>query len=280
MQFVRGILLLAVSFAFPFYLTAGLFEKKPKVVESLNLAYGEHKDQVLDLVNLENSRDCPVILFFHGGSWRWGQKDYHREIGKQFAKSGIIFATANYRLYPEVRFPAFPRDASLAVKWLRENVAKHGGDPSRIFLMGHSAGAHSMALVGLDESYLKEVGGDFSWIRGVIGMSCPYYFDPNKEFLYREIFNVGRDHEEFMPLCLVDGGNEPPFLVMHGFFDPLVAVEGAEKFINKMRAAGGKVTRRIYSSHGHFSLVRRTTSWHIWPNPLLKDVVEFVREHD
>jgi acetyl esterase/lipase len=192
----------------------------------------------------------------------------------------VVFATANYRLYPEVRFPAFPEDAVLAVKWLRDNVVKFGGDPKKIFLMGHSAGAHSMALVGLDESYLKKMGGDFSWIKGVIAMSCPYYFDPSKEFLYRDVFDVGKDHKEFMPLNHVDGGDEPPILVMHGLFDPLVAVERAEEFIKKIRAAGGKVTRKIYSSHGHFSLVRRTTSWHIWPKPFLNDVVGFVRENE
>ena len=259
---------------------AGIFDKQPKVLETLDLAYGKNEKQILDVVYVENTKDCSVILFFHGGSWRWGQKDYHRAIGRQFAKSGVVFATANYRLYPEVRFPAFPEDAVIAVKWLRENVSKYGGNPKKIFLMGHSAGAHSMALVGLDESYLKQVGGDFSWVSGVIAMSCPYYFVPSKEFLYRDVFDVGRDHKEFMPLHHVDGGAEPPFLVMHGLFDPLVAVEGAEAFIRKVRAARGKVTRKIYSSHGHFSLVRRTTSWHLWPQPFLRDVLAFVQECD
>ena len=258
---------------------AGIFDKKPKVIETLDLAYGKHEKQILDVVNLENSKDCPVILFFHGGSWRWGRKDYHRAIGKQFAKAGVVFSTASYRLYPEVRFPAFPEDAVLAVKWLRENVAKYGGNPDKIFLMGHSSGAHSMAHVGLDERYLKQVGGDFSWVRGVIGMSCPYGFDPSKEWLYRDVFAEVKDPKETMPLHQVDGG-EPPFLVMHGFFDPLVAVEGAEEFIKKVKASGGQVTRKIYSSHGHFSLVRRTTSWHIWPKPFLRDVLAFVDEHD
>ena len=259
---------------------AGIFDKQPKALETLNLSYGKHERQVLDVVHLEGAKDCPVILFFHGGSWRWGRKDYHRTIGKQFAQAGVVFATANYRLYPEVRFPAFPEDAVLAVKWIRDNIAKYGGNPKKIFLMGHSSGAHSMALVGLDESYLKKVGGDFSWIKGVIAMSCPYYFDPSKEFLYRDVFDVGRDHKEFMPLNHVDGGAEPPILVMHGFFDPLIAVERAEAFIKKVRAVGGKVTRKIYSSHGHFSLVRRATSWHIWPKPFLKDIVGFVRENE
>ena len=95
------------------FLLFGAGADAPRVTEALNLSYGEHERQVLDVVSSEVCRSAPVILFFHGGSWRWGQKDYHREIGKQFARKGIVFVTANYRLYPEVRFPAFPEDAPL-----------------------------------------------------------------------------------------------------------------------------------------------------------------------
>ena len=131
----------------------------PRVTEALNLSYGEHKRQVLGVVSSEVCRSAPVILFFHGGSWRWGQKDYHREIGKQFARKGIVFVTANYRLYPEVRFPAFPEDVALASAWVRKNVRAHGGDGNNLFLMGHSAGAHSLSGrlgSGLPESSRRE----------------------------------------------------------------------------------------------------------------------------
>ena len=152
----------------------------PRVTEALNLSYGEHERQVLDVVSSEVCRSAPVILFFHGGSWRWGQKDYHREIGKQFARKGIVFVTSNYRLYPEVRFPAFPEGVALASAWVRKNVRAHGGDGNNLFLMGHSAGAHSACLVGLDPVYLKAHGGSLEWIRGVVSMSAPYEFDPGE----------------------------------------------------------------------------------------------------
>ena len=260
-------------------LRAKLFEKKPPVLEELNLAYGKHPKQVLDLVREEGCRDCPVVLFLHGGSWRWGGKDYHRAIGKQFAREGMIFATANYRLFPEARFPSYSEDAALALKWLRGNVKARGGDPKKVFLMGHSAGAHAVAHVGLDERYLKGVGGDFSWVKGVVSLSCPYTFDPSREWLYREIFANAEDVNATMPIHQVDGGKEPPFLVMHGQFDSLVSVRQAEDFVKKVRTEGGRVTRKVYATHGHFSTIRRMSAWHLWKKPFLRDVVTFVREN-
>jgi acetyl esterase/lipase len=249
---------------------------EPTVVEKLNLPYGEHARQVLDVVTSNACDQSPVILFFHGGSWRWGQKDYHREIGKQFAKEGIVFMTANYRLYPEVRFPAFPQDVARATAWVRENARTYGGDGKNLFLMGHSAGAHSASLVALDPSYLKVWDGTPDWIRGVIAMSVPYEFDPNKEFLYRDLFPPAVDRNSTMPSFLVGRESAPPFFLMHGRFDPLIRYELTEKFSAAMKKTGGTVETKVYASHGHFSLIRRTTSWHVWPKPLFTDVLGFV----
>jgi len=253
-----------------------LFPQGKGTEETLNLPYGSDPRQILDVVSSEKCHDSPVIIFTHGGSWRWGQKDYHREIGKQFARKGIVFTTINYRLYPAVRFPAFPKDVALAVKWVRENIAQFGGDRNKIFLMGHSAGAHSVSLVGLDSKYLSELGGNLDWIKGVIPMSCPFQFEPSKEFLYRDLFPSEFDVSLFMPMGIKVEGEIPSFFIMHGFFDPIIPHELAAEFAEKLRSAGGRAQTRIYHSHGHFSLVRRTTSWHIWPTPLLTDVVSFI----
>jgi acetyl esterase/lipase len=249
---------------------------EPKVVEKLNLPYGEHARQVLDVVTSEACDQGPVILFFHGGSWRWGRKDYHREIGKQFAKKGIVFVTANYRLYPEVRFPAFPQDVARATAWVRKNASTYGGDGKNLFLMGHSAGAHSASLVALDPDYLADWKGNPNWIRGVIAMSLPYKFDPSKEFLYRDIFPPSVDRNSTMPAYQLGHKDAPPFFLMHGRFDPLIRCELSEEFSEAIKKTGGSVETKIYASHGHFSLIRRTTSWHVWPKPLLTDVLGFV----
>ncbi len=249
---------------------------EPKAVEKLNLPYGEHPRQVLDVVTSEACDQGPVILFFHGGSWRWGQKNYHREIGKQFAKKGIVFVTANYRLYPEVCFPAFPQDVARATAWVRKNASTYGGDGKNLFLMGHSAGAHSASLVALDPEYLAAWKGNLSWIRGVIAMSLPYKFDPSKEFLYRDVFPPSVDRNSTMPAYQLGRKDAPPFFLMHGRFDPLIRYELSEEFSKAMNNSGGFAESKVYASHGHFSLIRRTTSWHVWPKPLLTDVLGFV----
>lgn len=257
-------------------LPLGTRAEDPKITESLNLSYGKHERQVLDVVSSQSCRSGPVIVFFHGGSWRWGQKDYHREIGKQFARKGIVFVTANYRLYPEVRFPAFPEDVALATAWVRKKVQAYGGNGKNIFLMGHSAGAHAACLVGLDPVYLKAHGGGLDWLRGVVSMSAPYEFDPSKEFLYRDLFPPNIERNSTMPAFQVGRNKAPPFLLMHGRFDPLIKYELCEKFSQALKKSGSAVESKIYASHGHFSLIRRTSSWHIWPKPLLVDVIDFI----
>ena len=246
------------------------------IEEHLNLSYGENSKQVLDVVTSEKCNRSPVVIFVHGGSWRWGQKDYHRSIGKQLARGGILFVTINYRLYPEAKFPSFPEDVALSVKWARENVKKFGGDCDKIFLMGHSAGAHSVSLVGLDSQYLKKIGGGLDWIQGVIPIACPFNFDPTKEFLYRNLFPGEFDPEKMMPMGIKAENGVPPFFIMHGFFDPIIRHELAFKFAKKINDSGGDAKIKLYKSHGHASLIRRTTSWHLWPKPLLQDIVSFV----
>ena len=255
---------------------ANWLSKEIVVKEHIDLAYGENAKQILDVVTSGKCNRSPVVIFVHGGSWRWGQKDYHRSIGKQLARNGILFITIDYRLYPEVKFPSFPEDVALSVKWARENVSKFGGDKDKVFLMGHSAGGHSVSLVGLDSQYLKKCGGELDWIKGVIPMACPFQFDPSKEFLYRNLFPSEIPAEQMMPMSIKTKTGIPPFFIMHGFFDPIIRHEVAYDFTRKINEAGGDAEMKLYNSHGHASLIRRTTSWHIWPKPLLRDIISFI----
>ena len=246
------------------------------VNEYIDLPYGISSKQMLDVVTSEKCDNSPVIIFAHGGSWRWGQKDYHRSIGKQLARCGILFITIDYRLFPEVTFPSFPKDVALSVKWARRNVKEFGGDPNKIFLMGHSAGAHSVSLVGLDPQYLKLMGGGLDWVKGVIPIACPFQFDPTQEFLYRNLFPSEYNEDTTMPMGIKLKGEIPPFFIMHGFFDPIIRHEIAYDFAEKINNSGGDAEVKIYNSHGHASLIRRTTSWHLWPKPILNDIVSFI----
>ena len=261
------------------FLSASVLEAKPlPIQEAADLPYGKHQLQKLDVVWSAEDSNTPVVIFFHGGSWRWGVKDFHREIGWEFAKHGVTCVIADYRLYPEVRFPAFVEDAAQVVKWVRHNIGRYGGDPEKVFVMGHSSGAHIVSHLALDEKHLQAVGGDFSWIKGVIGMSGPYTFQPSEEWFYDDVFFPQADSPRVVPISLVDG-DEPPFLVLHGKFDYLVDVKQSEEFVKRIEEKGGEVKKRIFHLHGHFSMMRRLTSWHIPPRGILHEVLDFIKAH-
>jgi len=136
------------------------------------------KKHLLDLYLPAETEDFPVLLFVHGGGWRHGYKDgwlnpYDR-LGNGLARHGVGVVVTTYRLAPKHRFPAQAEDVARAVRWTYEHVAEYGGDPGRIFLSGHSAGAHLAALVALDPTYLEQEGVPPEVVAGVAGLSGPY----------------------------------------------------------------------------------------------------------
>ncbi len=115
------------------------------------LAYGDEARQRLDVYRPAAATPAAtlpakVIVYFYGGSWRSGERGYYRFVGEAFASRGFVVVVPDYRLYPDVRFPAFVEDGAQAVRWVYDHIAGFGGCGQRVFLMGHSAGAHTAAL--------------------------------------------------------------------------------------------------------------------------------------
>lgn len=123
-----------------------------------NLAYGESTRQQLDLYSPAEPQTVPVVVFIHGGSWTGGSKDDYKFVGESLARAGYLTAVISYRLAPEFRYPEYVRDAALAVRWVRDNARRYGGDPARIFVVGHSAGAFNALEVVMNERWLREAG--------------------------------------------------------------------------------------------------------------------------
>jgi acetyl esterase/lipase len=116
-----------------------------------NIAYADLPRQKLDVYVPRNAKSAlSVVVFFYGGDWQNGKKDDYRFVAQAIASKGFIAVLPDYRLYPEVTFPAFVNDGALAVRWVHDNIARFGGDPKRVFLAGHSAGGHIVALLTLD----------------------------------------------------------------------------------------------------------------------------------
>ena len=135
-----------------------------------DIAYGPEPRQYLDVYRPDGEASgLPVIFFSYGGGWESGEKADYGFVGKAFAARGYVVVIADYRVVPEVVYPAFVEDNARAVRWLQQEISAYGGDPSRLFLMGHSAGAYNVMMLALSDRF----GVDTSAIDGVVGLSGP-----------------------------------------------------------------------------------------------------------
>lgn len=194
----------------------------PEVRKHADLAYRTDPaaDPVrhrLDVYAPAGAKDRPVLFFVHGGTWRSGNKGLYSAVGEEFAKLGLVTVVINYRLSPAVKHPAHVEDVAKAFAWAKANVAKYGGNPSRITLFGHSAGGHLVSLLATDPAYLKAEKLTPADVRGVVSVSGVYTI-PADFPLFHPIF--GTDEKACRaasPLAHVAGaGKHPPFLLAYG----------------------------------------------------------------
>lgn len=195
---------------------------------------------------------APVVVFFYGGAWQHGERAQYRFVGRRLARNGILAIVADYRTWPRAGFPAFMDDAARAVAWTRANAAAQGGDPSRLFLAGHSAGAQIAALLGTDKRYLASAGVDVRDIAGVIGLSGPYDFDISGELV--PIFGPPAQWPRAMAANFVDG-DEPPFLLVHGDHDKRVWLQNSQELAGKLTARNESVSLLVLPGGSHFATV-------------------------
>ena len=200
------------------------------------------------------------MVFFYGGRWSDGSKDLYAFIGEAMSNLGYVTVVPDYRLYPEVSFPAFVEDGAQAVMRVREVAARHGGDPDRLFLMGHSAGAHIAALLATDSSYLNRIGGLRSMISGFVGMAGPYDFLPIYADDLANIFGPPGRYEQSQPINYVDD-QMPPTLLVHGESDTTVYVKNSRNLARAASRAGARdVTLLIYPNLTHARLIAALSS--------------------
>jgi len=176
-----------------------------------------------ELGRVEGSPGRPVVMFWHGGSWAGGSIGSYGWLARALAGLGYVVVLAEYRLYPQVIFPDFVRDGAAAVAWVAANIEAYGGDPRRLALMGHSAGAHIAALLALDSHYLKEAGVSSDRVKALVGISGPYSFTPSPQ--NAPIF-AGSRPQDWNPADHV-GQDPPPALLLHGKLDKIVLPENS-----------------------------------------------------
>ena len=243
-----------------------------------DLPYGNDPRQRLDIYVPDGlTTKAPVMLFFYGGFWQSGSKDFYLAFGQAFASEGIVVAIADYRLYPQVRYPEFIRDGVKAFAWVQAHAAQYGGDPDSIFVAGHSAGAYIAAMLAADPRWLGEAGIDPARLRGVIGISGPYNFLPLRERNLIAIFG-GADRPETQPIAHIDG-KRPPMLLATGAADDTVRPRNTIDFATRLKAYDSPVEVATYPGVGHIGILLSLAPGFRGNTTLRQDIVAFVRRH-
>ena len=191
---------------------------------------------------------APTVVFFYGGNWQRGERAQYQFVGRRLAQQGVLAIVADYRTYPRATFPAFVDDAARAVAWAREHAAQYQGDPKRLFIAGHSAGAQIAALLGTDPRYLSAHGMQPRELAGVIGLAGPYDFVINGQ--YENVFGPPAQWPRAQAINFVDG-NEPPFLLIHGNEDRVVESRDSVQMDTKLRANAVRSQLLILPGGGH-----------------------------
>lgn len=249
--------------------------------EIRHAAYGPGPLDQLDIYvpggDATEPRDVPrdVIVFLHGGRWTTGRKEDFRFVGAALAQRGFVTVIPDFRKYPAVRFPAFVEDAARALAWVDDHIAEHGGRRDRIFLAGHSSGAHVGALLAADERYLAAHGKDARrLIRAFAGLAGPYAFTPDEPDLM-DMFGPPARFPQMQVTSFIDGG-EPPMLLLRGAKDDTVAAFNHERLAARIREKGGQAQVIEYPDAGHIGLIAAFSNF-VPGAPVLEILLGFFR---
>ncbi len=240
-----------------------------------SIAYAGQSRHRLDVCRPAKAVAAPVVVFFYGGAWRSGNKGLYRYVAKALARRGYVAVVPDYRVYPQARYPDFLEDGAQVVRWVKNNVGRFGGDPDKIFLKGHSAGAHIAAMLAIDARWLRQVGlSPGRHIAGLIGISGPYDYLPLRDETLKAIFG-GADRPETQPIFHVAPG-APPTLLMTGGRDRLVESGNSVRFAARLTAAGNAATVKTYARVGHYFIVAAIAPLLRLFVPVLRDVDAFI----
>jgi acetyl esterase/lipase len=241
-----------------------------------DLAYGPDPRQRLDLYVPDGAAaDGPLLVFFYGGNWQSGSKDLYRFVGQAFASRGYVTAIPDYRLYPQVRYPAFIGDGAAAVTWLVTDAeAAHG---RKVFLVGHSAGAYIAAMLALDRRWLgPDTAGPCRRIAAMAGLAGPYDFLPLNDTTLEDIFGPGPASPDSQPIKHV-APDDPPVFLATGSDDGTVRPRNSETLARRLQAAGVPAELVVYDGVGHVEIVAALAAPLRFLAPVLDDVDGFLR---
>jgi len=226
-----------------------------EVTRNIPYVAAGHERHVLDVHAPAGAKNLPVVFWIHGGGWQTGDKTQVARKPQAFMDAGFVFVSINHRLLPTVEMGDIIRDVASAMKWTHDNIAKHGGDPTRVLVMGHSSGGQLAAITCTDDRYLKAEGLSLSIIKGCVPVDADT-FDvpaiiemaetrarvhelPMPTYGHRQKFgNDPAKHRDFSTVTHVARGKGiPPFLILHIAGHPDTGAQ-ARRLANVLEAAG------------------------------------------
>jgi acetyl esterase/lipase len=246
------------------------------VIVDRNVPFDAAHGLALDVYRLPHTEHAPVVVFFYGGSWKSGKRQWYRFIGEALAKRGVVVVIPDYRQWPQVKLDGFMQDSARAVAWSYAHAGDYGGDNKNLFVMGHSAGAHIAALLATDDEWLAADGLHAKQLAGFIGLAGPYDFLPLKDPDFIDMF--GSTHEAQLrsqPVHFVDG-DEPPMLLMQGTTDKIVWPRNTLSLAAAMHREHESAEVKLYPGIGHFALMFSLSQPFRSKAPALDDSMTFI----
>lgn len=245
----------------PFLIAVAFLSEAQAQDVKRNIPYADpaHERQVLDVYSPPKAKNLPVVFWIHGGGWQTGDKTSVQKKPQFFVDKGFVFVSTNYRLLPSVDMATIVRDIARSIHWVHDHIAEYGGDPKRLLVMGHSAGAQLAALICTDDRYLKAEGLSLAILKGCVPVDgdtydvpaiietaetrCRVHGLPQAKFGHREKFgNDPAKHRDFSAVTHVSRDKGiPPFLILHVSGHPDTTAQ-AQRLGNVLREAGVPVT--------------------------------------
>lgn len=216
----------------------------PGHIQKRDIEYGPANNARLDIYGIPSDRQKPVVLFWHGGSWKNGDKSYYQFLAHAIERLDAIPVIVGYPLYPDRRYPGFIDDAQQALAWTRKNIAHYGGDADRIFVMGHSAGAHTATMLTAQDR-AGEIRGCIS-VAGPVKLKRQYW----ENVFGKETFDKGLEN----PVNHLNDTNHR-YLLIHGKADTVVPLSDTVYFERELLGHSNKVTVVSPKRLGHMRIL-------------------------
>lgn len=275
-------LLLAIGAGLFFYSPALLVDSIDRIASRADvvkvadgIGFDDHGNK-LDIWSTEAkaSEPRPVLLFFYGGGWANGTRTEYSYAARPFVEAGYIVVLPDYRKVPQVRFPGFVQDCAAAVKWVQANIGKYGGDPSRVSVAGHSAGAYNALMLALDPQWL----GDKP-VTAAISLAGAADFYPWTSKRAVNAMSKWPEPQATQPVTFVSK-SAPPILLIHGTDDTVVRIRNSNSLYARQKAAGGDITLRALDGASHNDLVLALGTLFRGRYPVVEDSVRFLNRHN